>query len=131
MTYAIGYIVYGVSFNDAPLSLREDIEYLRDCDLATTQYSGSGEGPIYIGETKGEIDECQDIELSELLKYKATDKDRAVFEKQKKILLDLPVYIPEKISREYEDEEPEGVTQDFKDWLAKAEPTLFITWGSS
>jgi hypothetical protein len=131
MTYAIGYIVYGVSFNDAPLSLREDIEYLRDCDFATTHYSGSGEGPIYIGETKGEIDECRDIELSELLKYKVNDKDKATFESQKKTLLDLPVYNPEKISREFEDSEPEGVTQDFKDWLAKGEPTLFITWGSS
>lgn len=121
MSYAIGYIVYGVSLNNAPESCREDIQYIQECDLAKSAYSGNGESPLWIGSEKGSIDECCDIEFSELLAYQVTEEDKKIFEEDKEKLLSI----------EIEEGDDFEFSHDFIDWLKSQQPSLFITWGSS
>ena len=65
MTYAIGYIVYGVDLQgpspydrsavDEFADFRDEIEELSEGEIITTQYSGGGEAPEYFGVDLGQI----------------------------------------------------------------------------
>ena len=125
MTYAIGFVVYGISLRDAPELSYDDKEMIAEFKLATSEYSGSGEGPLYVGACLGSIDECGDLQFSELFKFVVTDKHKKEFEAQRQKLLDHPDYDEETAEQEG------GVTADFKNWFRVQEPSLFITWGSS
>jgi len=114
MSYAIGFVVYGISFKNAPLKFNDDIELIREADLAISRYSGSGDRPLFIGSDKFSITECDDVSFSQFKNCQISPADQKKFEDQKQKLLD----------------EPE-LTQEFKDWLSGLNPDLFITWGSS
>lgn len=125
MSYAVGFIVYGVSLNKAPDSCSEDINFIQECDLAASRYSGNGESPLFVGTEMGAIDECDDIDFSYLLSFQITEEVKKCFDEDKKNLLKELDDMSSEEGSDY------SVSQEFKDWLNGVEPTLFITWGSS
>lgn len=112
MTYAIGSIVYGINLK-GNRKFPDDIDMLTESEVITTEYSGGGDPPTYIGPCIDVIDECNDTEVSDL-RLEPTDKHKAEFTQQLNSIL--------------EDAE---VTDAFKDYLRGLQPTVFITWGSS
>ena len=112
MTYAIGSIVYGINLKDNR-KFSEDIERLEESETITTEYSGSGDSPTYIGPCIDVIDECTDTEVSDL-QLEPTDRHRAEFEESLNVILDDP-----------------EVSDAFKEYLRGTQPTVFITWGTS
>lgn len=118
MSYAIGEIVYGVNLKIPSIwdskedavtpEQREAIEEASEQELVHTSYSGNGEGPVYVGPTISTLDECNDVEISDLT-LTPTDEHVAQFKKEvSEIVAEYPVL--------------DGLFDN---------PTVFITWGSS
>lgn len=112
MTYAIGSIVYGINLKNNH-KFREDIEQLEESMAVTTEYSGSGDSPAYIGPRIDTIDECDDSEVSSL-KLEPTEHQKEEFRRALNVILDDP-----------------EVSDAFKAYLRGKQPTVFITWGTS
>lgn len=65
MSYAIGRIIYGIS-PDRDLANKIDENELSELEGFRTFYSGHGT-PIMVGSLIRSIDECKDVDLTELL----------------------------------------------------------------
>jgi hypothetical protein len=123
MTYAIGSIVYGVDLQppssydtgvvDTFKQFRDEIDDLSESEVITSQYSGSGDQPLYFGIDLGEIDECKTVNGADLLQILGSADNRR---------------------GEY-DALLENLKQHASPALYAAvsaiEPQVFITWGSS
>lgn len=118
MAYAIGEIVYGVNLkrpsqwgsevDKATSEQRDAIEEASEQEIIHTSYSGNGEHPEYVGALMSEIDECNEVEISELT-LTPTDEHIAQFKKEvEELIAEYPVL--------------DGLFDN---------PTVFITWGSS
>lgn len=119
MAYAIGHVVFGVDLQ-APWSgtdpyneFRDEIEELTETEVVENRYSGNGEEPVFFGIVKGEIDEAHTVRQEDIQKlFTVTNDDRVAY-------------------RNKLDEAASDLSSDLLVRLEKAEPTLFITWGSS
>ena len=125
MTYAIGHFVYGINisklfYTNEPL-YNDLIDALDDGEdrYFLQYYSGSGDvTPAALGVDLGiRIDECHDVSWSELTQKVDRAFTQAVRDEYAQILADALV-------------NPEFI-QEFKDYLTKTEPGIFILWGSS
>jgi hypothetical protein len=112
LAYAIGSIVYGINLKNNS-EFGEDIERLEEREAVTTEYSGSGLSPVYIGPRIDTIDECDDSEISSL-KLEPTEHQKEEFRRSLNDILDDP-----------------EVSVAFKEYLRDRQPTVFITWGTS
>jgi len=122
MSYAIGYVIYGVPFDpDSHKNFlynlaKKDHNFAKKYDLSDidsmgfeTVYSGSlPYTPGWVGISIDTIDECNDVDLFKLIKK--IDEQKDSFNKKYKECLNK---VPEQI----------------KPMLGK--PGLFIVWGSS
>ena len=112
MSYAIGYVVYGINLKDEH-KFSDDFELLEGSRNLTRHYSGSGDSPRYIGTTLCEFNECRDIPASKLRLDAFSADIQAFKETRDNILAD------------------QELSQEFRDYIKNSEPTVFITWGSS
>jgi hypothetical protein len=132
MTYACGSFVLGINLRDCDRAFGDIIEELVERDMITTEYSGSGEEPTYIGTSIGGIDETEDTDLTWfediIVQYRAmldnkSSAEYVEFKKQLDAVLELDF-------EEFEEVEEED-WDAFKAWLVLEEPSVFLTWGSS
>lgn len=120
MSYAIGHIVYGIDLTqsyglDEWEEYRDAISDLRDADALQGAYSGSGDSPLWLGVTLGEIDECNNVTFADVQRMaEVTDKALADY----KALLDETLTWTDL---------PDG----FLEKLRTTEPQVWILWGSS
>ncbi len=125
MTYAIGYIVYGIdlqapspydkSVTDDWSDFRDIIDDLDEQELEVeSRYNGNGDQPLFFGVELGQIDECKTIDGAELLAMlTVSDEAKAKFLEKVKAFYGEPTFF------------------DFYNKLVASEPKVFITWGSS
>jgi len=118
MTYAIGEIVYGVNLKEpsswggstdkATPEQSEAIEEALEQELIHSSYSGNGEQPVYVGPIISGLDECNDVEISDLI-LMPTDEHIVQFKKEvEELVVEYPIL--------------DGLFEN---------PTVFITWDSS
>lgn len=77
MSYAIGYIIYGVPLNESISDYLYEQEKLEDFDIEEhfdTRYSGSGDTPGWCGVQLDRIDECGNFPISSV-RMKPTEQE--------------------------------------------------------
>lgn len=126
MTYAIGSFVFGINLKEVientSEQVQEDIELLQDLDLVTTEYSGNGDEPIYIGIPVEGLDECNELSWADIVKLK--DRLKAAMDNSS------PERIAFKLKIDAIMADPD-VSDETKLFISKFEPEVFLTWGSS
>ncbi len=114
MTYAIGEIVYGVNLGKpwgqdiVTPDQRKAIEEAVEANLVTTCYSGNGEQPCFVGPVLSNIDECTDVEISDLVLVPTAEQMCRFVSDAADLVSEFPI-----------------LDDLFEN------PTVFITWGSS
>lgn len=111
MSYAIGYIVYGIN-----LTYRGEIrEMAENKHHFGSAYSGNGDQPVWFGIAIGEIDEADTV-------------DGDVLREQLTVRSELARQFSDKMETLWGDEE---VSQELRNALAEISPKMMILWGSS
>lgn len=116
--YSIANVFYGVNLRtDEFERFTDDLGYIHEAELATSQYSGAGESPLYLGYDLSSFDECSDMRMSEMITTVPDDKAQ---EAKQKLADDIKAII--------DDDE---VSQEFKDALITAKPDVWLVWSTS
>jgi hypothetical protein len=122
MTYAIGSFVFGVNLKNVPKKFVDDAEDLVEAGLAESEYSGNGEGPMYVGVSVDGIDEASEMSWSEIVDLKDKLKAAMADNSEERSKFET------KISNILTDGE---ISDEFKEWLKAQKPEVFLTWGTS
>ena len=92
MSYAVGTLIYGISLTEQIDMLSKDIDtdYISDNNFVSTDYSGNGITPYWLGEELTNIDECNEVDIAkDIIPYLAK-KERLIelYEEKKKLFLE-------------------------------------------
>jgi hypothetical protein len=127
MSYAIGRIIYGIS-PDSELAIKIDECELTELDGFTTYYSGSSRTtPMMVGAFIKSIDECNDVDLTGLLKELDECKFEYIneFKQARTSLLETL----ETVAEDYDLDK--DIVKEIITWVKNTEPSFKIVWSTS
>jgi hypothetical protein len=128
MSYAIGEIVFGLNLNDSDFDeIQGVIEYLEEGDVISSAYSGNGDAPRWLGETIGQLDECNNelVDAAFIKKLTPTPELEIAYQAT------LANAIQELEDFTDYDDIPEDELKLAIELFKQSKPAVWILWGSS
>jgi hypothetical protein len=126
MSYAIGNVGYGFSIPHHILEQDSSlVEIIEPADGVFRYYSAGGVMPMFIGVEIAKIDECQDVDLEELLR-KFTLSTFVYHSQANRLAAHIIDFV--KNDSEYE---TSSVLKEFVEYLENNRPKKIIVWSNS